>query len=37
MIKRTQTIRRQFAKELFEFAWPFWEIRAQRAKNKENN
>ena len=26
MIKHTQTIRRQYADELFEFVWPFFEI-----------
>ena len=26
MIKHTQTIRRQYADELFEFFWPFCEI-----------
>ena len=26
MVKHTQTIRRQFVEELFEFVWPFCEI-----------
>ena len=26
MVKRTQTIRRQIADELFECAWPFYDI-----------
>ena len=28
MVKRTQTIRRQFADELFESVWPFYGIGA---------
>ena len=28
MVKHTQTIRRQFAEELFECVWPFCEIGA---------
>ena len=32
MVKHTQTIRRQIADELFEFAWPFCEIGAKRVK-----
>ena len=30
MVKHTQTIRRQFADELFECVWPFCDIGAQR-------
>ena len=33
MVKHTQTIRRQFAGELFECVWPFWGIGAERVKN----
>ena len=29
MVKHTQTIRRQFAHELFEYVWPFYGIGAQ--------
>ena len=29
MVKHTQTIRRQFAHELFECVWPFYGIGAQ--------
>ena len=32
MVKHTQTIRQQFADELFECVWPFCEIAAQRVK-----
>ena len=32
MVKHTQTIRRQFANELFECVWPFSEIGALRVK-----
>ena len=34
MVKHTQTIRRQFADELFEYVWPFCEIGAKRVKRK---
>ena len=33
MVKRTQTICRQFADELFECIWPFCGIGAQRVKS----
>ena len=33
MVKHTQTIRRQFADELFECVWPFCDIGAWRIKN----
>ena len=29
MVKHTQTIRRQFAEELFEWVWPFCDIGAE--------
>ena len=32
MVKHTQTIRRQFADELFESVWPFFGIGAKRVK-----
>ena len=35
MVKHTQTIRRQFADEFFEFVWPFCEIGAWRANYQE--
>ena len=30
MVKQTQTIRRQFANELFEYVWPFCEVGASK-------
>ena len=32
MVKHTQTIRRQFADEMFECVWPFCDIGAERVK-----
>ena len=32
MVKHTQTIRHQFADELFECVWPFWGLDALRVK-----
>ena len=34
MVKHTQTIRRQFADELFECVWPFCGIGAERVKEE---
>ena len=35
MAKHTQTIRRQFANELFECVWPFCGIGAERVKERK--
>ena len=35
MVKHTQTIRRQFADELFKSAWPFCDIGAQMVKGND--
>ena len=32
MVKHTQTIRRQFAEELFECVWPFCNIGTEKVK-----
>ena len=32
MVKHTQTVRRQFADDLFEYVWPFCGIAAERVK-----
>ena len=37
MVKHTQTNRRQFADDLFECVWPFYEFGALRVKNRLEN